>query len=236
MGLINPDFETGDLTGWTNPVNAEITSATAHTGTYSLRVFGTGYSNGWIDQYFVPKAEVTLIYWWRKETTHDAAFQTRIWDGVTYKTDSKTFVGNSASTTWASSTLDLTGLNQNAPQWRISFQTVYRDSSTVADFDFDDVSFVDGTIPLAGSIAPNCSLVANLNQDHSLHVGFTGELSIVGALSEGIVVLGGSITGISSLAGALTVGRERTDPPTRRTSLPGGGSQESRPHKLNYYT
>jgi len=65
--VVNPGFETGDLSGWTqveNPVNSGISSSIVHTGNHSLRMgLGTLTSVPYVEQY-IDLTNTTAISFW----------------------------------------------------------------------------------------------------------------------------------------------------------------------------
>jgi hypothetical protein len=90
--IVNGDFETGNLTGWTPSGTASVTNSGAHTGTYAALLGSTSPTNGdsSISQTFTaPSGTNTLSFW----------YQVTCPDTLTYDWATATLRDNTASTT-----------------------------------------------------------------------------------------------------------------------------------------
>jgi hypothetical protein len=113
-GLVNGDFETGDLTGWTASGASEtVISAGCHGGTYCAKLGSTSPTNGdsTITQTFTAAANATGISLWYKETCPDTV--TYDWAVVTLTDNTtsvtRTLLPKTCSTTpWTNLTASVT--------------------------------------------------------------------------------------------------------------------------------
>jgi hypothetical protein len=90
--IVNPGFETGNISGWTTAGTTSVVSGGAHSGTYSARVGGTSPTSGdsSISQTFtVPTGQAQLSFW----------YQVHCPDTVTYDWATATLKDNTTNTT-----------------------------------------------------------------------------------------------------------------------------------------
>ena len=168
-GIVNGDFETGNLTGWTSSGTTAVVSSGAHSGTYAAQVGGTSPTNGdsSIAQTFtVPSGMGTLSFW----------YQVHCPDTVTYDWATARLADNTAGTT--TTPLARTCTN-NGPWINVSTGVTAGHSYTLTLVSHDDNYPGDPTytlyddVSLSASAPPPPSGITNGDFETGTFAGWT---------------------------------------------------------------
>lgn len=136
-GIVNGDFEAGNLNGWTT-AGTTVISATAHSGSSSAQVGGTSATNGdsSLSQTFTaPSGTSSLSFWYQ---VHCPDVVTNDWTTATLK-------DNTAGTT---TTVLANTCNNNATWVQVSASVTAGDSYTLSLINHDDNNTADPTYTL----------------------------------------------------------------------------------------
>ena len=136
-GIVNGDFETGNLNGWTT-VGTTAISTTAHSGSSSAQVGGTTATNGdsSLSQTFtVPIGTSTLSFWYQ---VHCPDVVTNDWATATLKDN----------TTGTTTTILANTCNNNVTWAQVSANVTANDSYTLSLISHDDNNAADPTYTL----------------------------------------------------------------------------------------
>jgi hypothetical protein len=195
--IVNGDFETGNLTGWTPSGTASVTNSGAHTGTYAALLGSTSPTNGdsSISQTFTaPSGTNTLSFW----------YQVTCPDTLTYDWATATLRDNTASTTstvlpktctngagWQQVTASLTG-SHSYTLTLINHDDNYPGDATYTRY--DDVAVTTSTPP-PGLTQVSTDPYTNSTSQHATEVEpgtFAWGSTIVSAFQSGRFTDGGA--------------------------------------------
>ncbi len=143
-GIVNGDFETGNLNGWISTGTTAV-STTAHSGSSSAQVGGTAATNGdsSISQTFTaPSTASTLSFWYQ---VHCPDVVTNDWATATLK-------DNTAGT---SATILANTCNNNTTWTQVSASVTAGDSYTLSLISHDDNNTSDPTYTLFDDVKVN---------------------------------------------------------------------------------
>jgi len=144
--FVNPGFETGDMTGWTNGTYATISSGTTHTGSYA--VFFNGGANvadNYVNQY-VDLTNITNISFWGYGGSSEVTQYFNIYiDGVKVQD-----IGIQSWTQWKQCTIPVSGYT-GVHLVQVAFDHNWRDVN----------SYVDDFVAEPPAITPIASFTAS---------------------------------------------------------------------------